>query len=262
MYCRNVKLLRKQSAERFCSQVAFYSRRNNSKYEDYYKAVGKTNGASKEKRNTVLAPIPNWELMTPSGYRFYMPDNIGPAWHDRYTTSHLVPKDFCLEDSKLVCSAQECPILLREGISRLFHGIDLSYSQLTIISLMQKRIKYGMSGSDLESITKTFVVTGQEICHKLKESGYWADFINPFSGLPAMNSYPNKVSKTPLTTTTIDIDDAKFKYTGFRIVEKQHCLLIENKKTQRFIGNIFTNAPHGVEKLRMALLQDDDFYEH
>jgi hypothetical protein len=29
---------------------------------------------------------PNWELLAPRGYRFYMPGSVGPAWHDVYTT--------------------------------------------------------------------------------------------------------------------------------------------------------------------------------
>ena len=35
---------------------------------------------------------PNWELLAPRGYRFFLPGNTGPAWHDTYTTVH--PDEF------------------------------------------------------------------------------------------------------------------------------------------------------------------------
>jgi hypothetical protein len=39
--------------------------------------------------NGSIGTSPNWELLAPRGYRFYMPGSVGPAWHDSYTTAHL-----------------------------------------------------------------------------------------------------------------------------------------------------------------------------
>jgi hypothetical protein len=38
--------------------------------------------------NNSIGTSPNWELLAPRGYRFYMPGSVGPAWHDVYTTTH------------------------------------------------------------------------------------------------------------------------------------------------------------------------------
>lgn len=38
--------------------------------------------------NNSIGTSPNWELLAPRGYRFYMPGSVGPAWHDVYTTAH------------------------------------------------------------------------------------------------------------------------------------------------------------------------------
>lgn len=42
-----------------------------------------------ETANNSIGTSPNWELLAPRGYRFYMPGNVGPAWHDTVTTAHL-----------------------------------------------------------------------------------------------------------------------------------------------------------------------------
>jgi hypothetical protein len=39
--------------------------------------------------NNSTGTSPNWELLAPRGYRFYMPGSVGPAWHDAYTTVHI-----------------------------------------------------------------------------------------------------------------------------------------------------------------------------
>lgn len=44
-----------------------------------------------ENRNA-LTPIPNWELLKPRGYRFFMPGSVGPAWYDAYTTGYNLPQ--------------------------------------------------------------------------------------------------------------------------------------------------------------------------
>lgn len=107
----------------------------------------------------------NWELLTPRGFRFYLPGSVGPGWSDVTTTAqvrtHLVDisdneergtidysDEKSLETSRLKtdaprpmlhCVAQECPLLLRKGIEELFPGcLDVGSPQLTIISVCQK----------------------------------------------------------------------------------------------------------------------------
>lgn len=106
----------------------------------------------------------NWELLTPRGFRFYLPGSVGPAWLDATTTAQvktqfielsndeefmesLNDKNECqrnIENWKVIrpmldCVAQECPILLRKSIEELFPGcLDVTSSQLTIITINQK----------------------------------------------------------------------------------------------------------------------------
>lgn len=128
--------------------------------------------------NTVFGANPNWELLAPRGFRFYLPGSVGPGWLDASTTAQVetrsivlddensienlmeatnpVPKnsnsqdplvksekhpEYTLESSQpiLHCMAQECPMLLRKGITELFPGcIEISSPQLTIVTISQK----------------------------------------------------------------------------------------------------------------------------
>ena len=67
----------------------------------------------------------------------------------------------------------------------------------------------------------------QDICGKLKMAGYWADFINPFSGVPFVSSH----NRSSLYKT-----DARFRCLGFNITHKGGCRLISNKKANEFVG--------------------------
>lgn len=106
----------------------------------------------------------NWELLTPRGFRFYLPGSVGPAWLDATTTAQVKTQLVKLYDEEefmeplnnknryqnnvenwkairpmLECVAQECPILLRKSIEELFPGcLDVTMSHLTIITINQK----------------------------------------------------------------------------------------------------------------------------
>jgi len=82
------KLLRKNSLRTNTCLQAFFSRRsNNNNNDDVYKLVRSRN--FEELNNTYLGSMPNWELLAPKGYRFYMPGSIGPAWHDESTIAYV-----------------------------------------------------------------------------------------------------------------------------------------------------------------------------
>ena len=112
----------------------------------------------------VLGINSNWELLTPRGFRFYLPGSIGPGWSDVTTTiqvkTQLVDlhpnKQILVDDpkeksarllnrskrnnqhSELRYVAQECPLLLRKGIEELFPGcLDVGSPQLTIVTVSQ-----------------------------------------------------------------------------------------------------------------------------
>ena len=110
--------------------------------------------------NSIFGVNPNWELLTPAGFRFYLPGSIGPGWLDSATTaqveihSMLIPnhiEDIQLSENSntkskhmkkkaeiLHCTAQECPTLLRKGILELFPGcLEVAMPQLTIVTISQ-----------------------------------------------------------------------------------------------------------------------------
>ncbi|PNF18066.1 hypothetical protein B7P43_G06938 [Cryptotermes secundus] len=329
---------------------AFYSRRSDSKVA----------------ANNSIGTNPNWELLAPRGYRFYMPGSVGPAWHDAYTTVHtqqfesasshetrkkwfilllsyhvenlgcllvnesktLISKEVGLEvktekfkymllsharqyhdkdrtqfkylgttvttqnliqeeikrrlnsEYTVDCVAQDCPMLLRRGVMELFPGTDIGGSDLTIVTLSQKTTtdlshtgseeeterekvtKFvrnmtlsilcvmelfpgtDIGGSDLtivtlsqktttdlshtgseeeterEKVTKFFVLAAQEVCMKLRLAGYWADFINPFSGRPYL---------TPFYSTPYYEIDGRSYCLDFVIKDHGDCKVISSK---------------------------------
>ncbi|KAJ9599247.1 hypothetical protein L9F63_010249, partial [Diploptera punctata] len=155
MWCLRFTIRHKQVSKTIS---AFYSRRSDSKNADSYKLI-KPRKTVDDLANGSIGLNQNWELLGPRGYRFYLPGSIGPAWHDAYTTVHL--DEFkCISahestDGKssiyaLDCDAQQCPVLLKKGITELFPGKDFGGIDLTIVTLSQKTL------SDLSS-------TGQEV---------------------------------------------------------------------------------------------------
>jgi len=66
------------------------------------------------------------------------------------------------------------------------------------------------------------------MCTKLKMVGYWADFINPFSGQPHMN---------PRKSANLYETDQRFRCVGFKIEQKNNCRIIaSDNNLKNFIG--------------------------
>ena len=65
-----------------------------------------------------------------------------------------------------------------------------------------------------EKMTEHMVITCKEICERLKNDEYWADFIDPCSGTPYFSAHTN---------TTMFETDEKFRLLGFRIEDMGCC---------------------------------------
>lgn len=63
-----------------------------------------------------------------------------------------------------------------------------------------------------------FVLAAREMCSRLRMHGYWADFMNPFSGKP-FYSYASGKKLYKI--------DARFRGLGIRFEERDACLIIE-----------------------------------
>jgi len=228
--------------------LALYSRKSNSNHDNSFKIIErKGTESSDEVANASLGVNPNWELLAPQGFRFYLPGNTGPAWQDQNTTANIASSMNLDESNGVDCTVQECPILLRQGVYELFPGSEV-FGQLTVITLAQ-RAKSSSSDSETERLTKQFVLAAQDICAKLKLAGYWADFINPFSGVPYLS--PTQRSKLYET-------DERFRCLGFKIFEKNQCKIIADKSSRQFVGSLFTTAPPSTSLLRDILQQYED----
>ncbi|XP_043280567.1 cobalamin trafficking protein CblD-like isoform X1 [Venturia canescens] len=156
---------------------------------------------------------PNWELIAPKGFRFYMPiRSAGRGWLNATTTAYVesrspsvsgdneLPTELAVKEiserfkRSSHCVAQECPTLLRKGLLELFPDcVEVASPQFTIITISQK-LKSSMEqrAMEIEKLAIFVVLTASDICTQSKMVGYWADSINPFSGQPYLN--PLKIS--------------------------------------------------------------------
>ena len=117
------------------------------------------------------------------------------------------------------------------GVYELFPGMEPASSQLTVVTLSQKPVKSkqnAVSEMEIERLTKHFVLAAQDICSKLKLAGYWADFINPFSGLPYLSPFHNN--------NKLYVTDERFRCLGFKIFDKGQCRVISDKTIRNFVG--------------------------
>ncbi|XP_031839306.2 cobalamin trafficking protein CblD [Nomia melanderi] len=259
-----------------------YSRRSdkNTNTQKMVKADGEN---LDDMDGSVLGMNSNWELLTPRGFRFYLPGSVGPGWSDVTTTAQVRTQmlNFSNNDEqqrvctdylekrparrtgrstandkwpKLQCTVQECPLLLRKGTEELFPGcLDAGSPQLTIITICQRigcRASRWSREMEIERVAKYFVLAAHDICSKLKMIGYWADFINPFSGQPHLNLQKN---------STLYETDERFRCLGFKIVHRKNCKVILHEDNEKnFIGSLYTTAPASTALLR-ELLRDYDF---
>lgn len=247
---------------------AKYSRRSD-KTDLYYQVLKSADTCLSSVDNGVLAVNQNWELLAPSGFRFYMPGSVGPGWVDPLT---MVPakvhalnsltgdtaNEMKTEQSRsgfpvLHVAAQECPMLLRKYIKALFPGYtEIRTSRFSIITMAQeinpKSTRWSKE-AEVEKLTKYFVLAASEICMKLKAHGFWADFINPFSGKPYLNPHAYKnLYKT----------DRRFRCLGFKIDAKNNCKVISHEDSSKyFTGSLYTTAPPNTDFLK-GLVNDVD----
>lgn len=94
------------------------------------------------------------------------------------------------EHENLHCEAHECPLLLVKDFQELFPRSNVNLSNgLTVLTITHKT-EHDMSvwskevNEEREKLLEKFVSTAQRMCGYLKESGYWADFVDPSSGRP------------------------------------------------------------------------------
>lgn len=141
----------------------------------------------------------------------------------------------------LECVAQDCPSIMRKDFQDLFPDRDLSKDNFTIITLSQKTENDMTAWNETveeerELLLKNFIEGAKDICQSLWQAGYWADFVDPASGVPYFGSHTN---------STLFETDERYRKLGFGIEDLGCCKVISHHLwgTHSYVGSLFTNAP-------------------
>lgn len=227
---------------------ANYSRRSDSKNFDSVFKVVKSKVRVEDESDSLGGECgPNWELLSPRSNRFYFPCAVGPAWQGASTTitleeplEHIVDFDGkTLDDeTKLKLTVGECPFLIKKSLDELFPTPEvISSEKLALLTL-----KFN---GDSEQGARKFVLAAREITSRLRLHGYWADFMNPFSGKP-FHSWANGKNLYKV--------DQRFRGLNMKLISKNNCMIISAEEANSaFSGAIYTNAPPNFMILKSIL---------
>uniref|UniRef100_A0A3Q3W8W4 Uncharacterized protein n=1 Tax=Mola mola TaxID=94237 RepID=A0A3Q3W8W4_MOLML len=145
----------------------------------------------------------------------------------------------CFENSSVECVIQPCPELLKKDFRSMFP--EAPPTGMMVVTVTQ-RTQNDMTSwcadveQEREKMLNKFVDGAKEICFALQSNGFWADFIDPSSGLAYFGSYTNN--------TLFETDD-RYSHLGFQIEDLGCCRVIRHPfwGTHIFVGTIFTDAP-------------------
>ncbi|KAM7049267.1 cobalamin trafficking protein CblD isoform 1-T1 [Acridotheres tristis] len=155
------------------------------------------------------------------------------------------------ENAKVECAVQACPELLRKDFQSLFP--DVPCRCLTVLTVTQ-RSRSDMSvwsrevEEEREMLVENFINGAKEICFAISAEGYWADFIDPSSGLAFFGSY----SSTPLLET-----DERYRHLGFAVDDLGFILLKSSLRKSSF-NSIYFLFPLVFRVLQLHPLLETD----
>ncbi|CAH8528074.1 unnamed protein product [Schistosoma margrebowiei] len=142
---------------------------------------------------------------------------------------------------QLECTIHTCPVLVQQALANVFPSRKLSSKPLTALILSHHTNESldawsEEAADEREQLARSFITSAIEICSSLKELGYWADFIDPFTGKPYIGSH----GEAMFTET-----DETMKHFGFDLDNSVCCKILRHPKWKNhvFVGLIFTDAP-------------------
>ncbi|KAF4086744.1 hypothetical protein AMELA_G00087830 [Ameiurus melas] len=151
--------------------------------------------------------------------------------------------------SRVECAIQSCPELLKKDFELMFP--EAPSSSMMVLTVTQRTENDMTAWSEAvdqerEQLLVKFIEGAKEICHALHTEGFWADFIDPSSGLAFFGAYTNN---------TLFETDERYRHLGFQIEDLGCCKVIRHSLwgTHVFVGSVFTNAPpssHVIKKLQ------------
>ncbi|KAM3607888.1 uncharacterized protein V6R79_015784 [Siganus canaliculatus] len=143
------------------------------------------------------------------------------------------------DKSTVECAIQTCPELLKKDFRSMFP--EAPSSDMMVVTVTQKTANNMMSWcaaveQEREQMLGRFIDGAKKICYALQRDGFWADFIDPSSGLAFFGSYTNN---------TLFETDERYRHLGFGIEDLGCCRVIRHSLwgTHIFVGTLFTNAP-------------------
>ncbi|XP_018654617.1 putative ribosomal pseudouridine synthase [Schistosoma mansoni] len=141
------------------------------------------------------------------------------------------------------CTIHTCPVLVQQALANVFPSRKLSFKPLTALILSRHTNDESLDGwseeeaaDEHEQLARSFITSAIEICSSLKELGYWADFIDPFTGKPYIGAHGEAILKET---------DETMKHFGFELDNSICCQVLRYPKWKNhiFVGLIFTDAP-------------------
>lgn len=137
----------------------------------------------------------------------------------------------------MAMEAHNIPTVLRKDLGSMFPEqpdmaavITLSFHTENDMSKWSEEVE-----SEREEVTHASVLHCKEICGRLRDEGYWADFIDPSSGTPHFSAHTNH---------TLFETDERYRLLGFSIEDLGCCKVVSHNKFGRhvFVATIVTNA--------------------
>ncbi|KAG7280161.1 hypothetical protein CRUP_037745 [Coryphaenoides rupestris] len=178
------------------------------------------------------------------------------------------------DNSNVECAIQSCPDLLRNDFQSIFP--EAPSTGMMVVTVTQKTLNDMTSWSEQvdeerEQMLDKFIAGAKEICYALQSAGFWADFIDPSSGLAWAESGLSLTNLVvvivvvvvaffdPLqffgtyTNNTLFETDERYRYLGFQIEDLGCCKVIRHTLwgTHAFVGTVFTDAPASSAVMRM-----------
>ncbi|XP_026865863.2 metabolism of cobalamin associated Db [Electrophorus electricus] len=141
--------------------------------------------------------------------------------------------------SSVECAVQSCPELLKKDFEMMFPEAPSSGMMVVTVTQRTENDMTAWSADvdqEREELLAKFIAGAKEICYALHSEGFWADFIDPSSGLAFFGSYTN---------STLFETDERYRHLGFQIEDLGCCKVIRHALwgTHVFVGTVFTDAP-------------------
>ncbi|KAM9124054.1 cobalamin trafficking protein CblD [Pangshura tecta] len=199
------------------------------------------NGTASQKKTHLHKSLPDIlvEPLSSERHEFVMAQYI-----NEFQGTDVPPKqqinnaETYFENAKIECAIQTCPELLRKDFESMFP--EVTANNLTVLTITQKT-KNDMTvwseevEDERELVLENFINGAKEICYALLSEGYWADFIDPSSGLAFFGPYTNN---------TLFETDERYRHLGFCVDDLGCCKVIRHNLwgTHVVVGSIFTSA--------------------